>query len=317
VESLELGMGEVVDLMELCMAEYGAGRTAMPVSAAFSPGGDTFFHAMPAAVPAANAAGAKWFGSAPSNTRRGLPTTTGVFVLNAPESGVPLAIMDAAWLTMMRSSAISAVGARRLARPESAVLAIVGAGAQGRGHLLALSHVLPRLREVRVYDAREEATTRYCREMGPLFHGAIEPVSSPRQAIEGADVVVTATATVREPKPFVQDEWVKPGCFAIPMEMDCAWGETLWRLDRVLVDDRRQLTRIAAGEFAIHSFKRGLPPIAGELGDVVAGRVPARQNKQERIALVSAGMGIEDVVVGRRLFELAVYRGVGQRLRLM
>lgn len=312
--ALGLGMREVIAVVEGVLREHREGQAEMPPKPGIHPLPKTFIHAMPAYLPRLGAAGLKWIGCFPDNPRRGLEQTTGVLVMNDPETGVPTAIMDAAWITAVRTAAVTAIGARHLARHDSRTLGIVGAGVQGRYHLVALAEVLPELREVRVADKRGEAIDAFLRDMQPsLPHLRLTPAASVEEAVRGSDVVVTATMFYL-PSPLVRAEWFEPGCFAAPLEADYAWEPAAVKLADKLVTDDAEQTRY----FAAHGcFPEGLPPLHAELGEIVCGAKPGRERPEERIMSICLGLAIEDVAVGLRLRHLAQERGIGRRLPLM
>ena len=127
-----LGMADVIEALEVAFREKGEGRVEMPPKPGIHPiNEDNFIHAMPAYIPGMGSAGVKWVAGYPENYRRGLPYITGLLILNDPETGLPLSVMDCVWITAMRTGAATAVAARRLARPDSATVGILGAGVQG------------------------------------------------------------------------------------------------------------------------------------------------------------------------------------------
>src|SRR5512135_2021668 len=109
VESVDLSMKEIIDLLEKAFLEKGNGRVEMPPKIGIHTMPDAFIHAMPAAIAGQNAAGMKWVGGYPDNGKRGLPYITGLLVLNDPETGVPIALMDCTWITAQRTGAATAV----------------------------------------------------------------------------------------------------------------------------------------------------------------------------------------------------------------
>ena len=154
---------------------------------------DSFIHAMPAYVKDPEVAGLKWVSGYPSNTAKGLPYITGLLVLNDPETGVPLAVMDCAWITAMRTGASAGICARYLARGDSEVAAIVGCGVQARTSVMALVEELPALREVRCHDLLAAATEAFIAEMAAAFPAlSFVRCGSAADAVRPADVAVTA-----------------------------------------------------------------------------------------------------------------------------
>lgn len=313
ITALDTGMPDVIRIVEAALREQGEGRVEMPPKPGIHPLPQTFIHAMPAYLPRLGAAGMKWIACFPENTRRGLEQTTGVLVMNDPETGAPIAIMDAAWITAVRTAAITAIGAKHLARQDSRTLGIVGAGVQGRYNLLALAEVLPELREVRIADKRQEAVEGFIKEPRPHFPDIrVEPAASPETAVRGSDVVVTATMFYLT-RPLVKAEWFDPGCFAAPLEADYAWEPAAVRLADKLVTDDAEQTRY----FAAHGcFPEGMPPLYSELAEIVCGQKPGREKSDERIISICLGMALEDVALGHYITDLAQSRWIGRRLPL-
>jgi len=139
VEDVDLSMAEIIKTLEVAFREKAEGRVEMPPKPGIHPGGgDNFIHAMPAYIPALKSAGMKWVSGFPANTRRGLPYVSGLLILNDPDTGLPLAVMDCGWITGIRTGAATAVAAKHLARPESATVGILACGVQGRTNLAAL-----------------------------------------------------------------------------------------------------------------------------------------------------------------------------------
>src|SRR6202795_3593918 len=161
-------MAEIIAALEEMFREKAEGRVEMPPKIGIHTMPDTmpdaFIHAMPASIPARKAAGMKWVGGYPDNSKRGLPYVTGLLILNDPETGVPVALMDCIWITAQRTGAATAVAAKYLARPDSTTVGILGCGVQGRSNLEALKTAFP-LRKVFAYDTHPDRATSYAKEM--------------------------------------------------------------------------------------------------------------------------------------------------------
>lgn len=168
VEAVGLTMAEVIEAVESMFHEKGEGRVEMPPKPGIHTQPDAFIHAMPAYIPAFHSAGIKWVSGYPGNQQKGLPYITGLLILNDPETGIPLSVMDCTWITAMRTGAASAVAAKYLARPDAQTLGVLGCGVQGRSNLQALREVLP-LRRVYAYDTHADTLKRYVREMAERF----------------------------------------------------------------------------------------------------------------------------------------------------
>lgn len=261
-------------------------------------------------------AGIKWIPSKPENPKRfGLPRASALIILNDPETGLPLAVMDGTVISAMRTGAATGVAAKYLARPDSEIIGLVGAGVQGRTQLMALRQMLKGVREARIYDLDREKATRFAREMGERLSLHIKPVTSPKEAIVGADAFVTATVgTV----PYVEETWIEEGVFHAEISFWDTKPEMLRDYDKIVVDDWSQV-RHHGVDVSFRAVTAGIisaTAIYGELGEIVCGKKPGRQTDKERILFNPIGMSINDIAEAYRVYRSAVERGIGQRLKL-
>jgi alanine dehydrogenase len=222
VEAVQLPMREIIDALEAMFLEKAAGRVEMPPKPGIHPRPEAFIHAMPAYIPGLNAAGLKWVSGYPGNQTKGLPYITGLLILNDPETGVPLAVMDGTWITSQRTGAASAVAAKYLARPDSATVGIVACGVQGRSNLEALA-CLFRITQVKAYDLDPEVARRYAQEMGERLRLDIAPVRTLSEAVKELDIVVTSGPILKNPTPLIEAGWLAPGSFASLVDFDSYW----------------------------------------------------------------------------------------------
>ncbi|MCD6507092.1 ornithine cyclodeaminase family protein [Candidatus Poribacteria bacterium] len=312
VERVGMSMAEIIDAVEEAFLEKGRGRVEMPPKPGIHPRKDAFIHAMPAYIPSLEAAGIKWVSGYPENHKRGLPYITGLIILNDPETGVPMAVMDASWITAMRTGAATAVAAKYLARKSPKAVAIIGCGVQGRTNLEALKVVFPSIETVYVHDILPEAMERYADEMSERFGVEVIKCAEPEDAVRDADIVVTATPILKEPQPVIRAEWLKPGVFACPLDFDSYFKpEAFSAMDRLYTDDlEQQRYYVSVGYF------KQVPEPHGDLGEVVAGSKPARQSDDERIMSINLGLAIEDMATAIRIYHRATEMGIGQRLEL-
>src|SRR5512136_2940279 len=210
VASLGVTMAEVIAALEVAFRELGEGRVEMPPKPGVHSQPDAFIHAMPAYIPALHAIGMKWVSGYPGNQAKGLPYISGLLILNDDETGMPLAVMDCTWITGMRTGAATAVAARRLARPESETVGILGCGVQGRTNLEAL-HTLFSVKRVLAYDRRPESAAHYAMEMRERLGLEVTVVTDPRQAVTGCDMVVTAGPILKHPHATIKKGWLDEG----------------------------------------------------------------------------------------------------------
>jgi len=317
VEAAGVTMAEIIDRLVVAFREKGQGRTEMPPKPGIHPGppgNDNFIHAMPALVTALGAAGVKWVSGFPGNPARGLPYIAGLLILNDPETGLPLAVMDATWITAMRTGAATAVAVRRLAREDAAVLGILGCGVQARTNLEAVRIVLPGLREVRAYDIHPERTRGYAEQEGSRYPGLrIVACESAREAVRGSDIVVSAGPIRRHPQPAIEAGWFAEGTLGVPLDYDSYWTrEAMRAADRFYTDDTAQLLHTRQGGV----YFQGIPEVYADLGEVEAGARDGRRHPRERLLCMNLGIALEDMATAPLVLERAAAQGLGTRLRL-
>ena len=315
VKGLDVSMREVLDAVDLGFAAKGRGATEMPPKPGIHTRPDCFIHAMPAYVQELEVAGLKWVSGYPPNPARGLPYISGLLVLNDCETGVPLAVMDCAWITAMRTGASAGISARYLARAGSDTVAIVGCGVQARTSLEALVEELPALAEVRCYDLFPEAAQHFVTDMAARFP-ALHFVccASAPEAVRPADVAVTAVPIVVDPAPDLDAGMLKRGGLAVSLDYDSAWTSAAMReCDKFCSDDVGQLR--ATKEHGV--YFAGIPAtISADLGELAAGLKPGRENDGERIFSMNMGIAVDDMVTAKVLYARALERGAGVRLPL-
>lgn len=311
VERVALDMPAIVALLETAFREKAEGRVEMPPKPSLHPGGDAFLNAMPAFIGGMGSAGIKWVGGSPGNAARGLPYITGLIILNDPVTLLPIAVMDGAWITAQRTAAASAFSAKHLARPESEVLGILGCGAQGRSHVEALSAAFP-LTRIQAFDVSPDIQRRFVEEMEERTGLEIVGADTPRKAMAGSDIVVTAGPLLKHPRPTADTGWLEPGGFASAVDYDAYWTRAaLAEMDKVATDDLPQWRHMRSmGYFG------GMAEPYADLGEIVTGRKPGREGDGERILAMNLGLALDDVVVAVEVCRRAAARGIGVRLPL-
>ena len=312
VVSVGVTMAEIINLLETAFREKGEGRVEMPPKPGIHPGqGDNFIHAMPAYIPAMNSAGIKWVSGFPDNHKRGLPYITGLLILNDPETGLPISVMDCEWITAMRTAAATAVAALWLARPESSVLGILGCGVQGRTHTEALDVIFP-VERVMAYDARPEAARSFADEISSQFDFEVEVVETPQEAVTGCDLVVTAGPILKTPHATIQAGWFEVGAFASLVDFDSYWHPAaIHEADKFCTDDVPQLEH-----YRQVGYFKDIPPIYADLGELVAGKKPGRESQDERTMACNLGLAMDDMAVAPAIYQRAVEQGIGTWLPL-
>ncbi len=311
VEGLGLPMSDIISALEEMFREKGEGRVEMPPKPGIHPRPDSFIHAMPAHIPALNAAGMKWVSGYPENPKKGLPYISGLIVLNDPETGLPRTVMDCTWITAKRTGAATAVAAKYLARTDSKVIGILGCGVQGRSNLEALRVLFP-IRQVLAYDVNPEVRARYIKEMEAKFGLEVIPADEPRQAVAGCDIVVTAGPILKIPHATVKPGWLENGAFASLVDFDSYWDRAALReVDKFCTDDIPQLEY-----YQSLGYFQNIPPIYADLGELVSGQKPGRERAKERTIACNLGLALDDMATAPLVYKLALQRGVGTWLPL-
>jgi ornithine cyclodeaminase/alanine dehydrogenase len=311
VASVGLTMPEIIAALEAMFLEKGEGRVEMPPKIGIHTMPDAFIHAMPAAIPSQKAAGMKWVGGYPENSKRGLPYITGLLILNDAESGVPIALMDCTWITAQRTGAATAVAAKYLARPESASIGVLGCGVQGRSNLEALETIFS-LKKLYAYDTHPDRASRYAQEMGAQYGFEAAAVSDAREAVIQSDIVVTAGPILRKPHATIQPGWLARGAFASLVDFDSYWHpDALREADKFTTDDVPQLHH-----YRDIGYFQNIPPIYAELGELVTGRKPGRQSDSERTIACNLGLALDDLAVAPLIYERAREKAIGSWLSL-
>jgi ornithine cyclodeaminase/alanine dehydrogenase-like protein (mu-crystallin family) len=306
-----LGMAEITTALEHVFREKGEGRVEMPPKIGIHTMPDAFLHAMPAAIPGQKAAGMKWVGGYPDNGQRGLPYITGLLILNDPETGVPVALMDCTWITAQRTGAATAVAAKYLARAESESVGILGCGVQGRSNLEALKLLFP-LKKVYAYDKQADCAVRYAKEMSEQFGIEAVPVADPKEAVVRSDMVVTAGPILRVPHATIQRGWLSEGAFASLVDFDSYWHPSaLHEADKFCTDDVPQLHH-----YRDLGYFQDIPAIHADLGELVTGRKAGRERPEERTMACNLGLALEDMAVAPLIYERALEKGIGTWLPL-
>jgi ornithine cyclodeaminase/alanine dehydrogenase-like protein (mu-crystallin family) len=283
-----LQMADLIPAMEKALIDFSAGKVTQPLRSVIKvdpPGG--FLGLMPASTP--EGLGLKAVTFYPSNAERGIPTHMATVFLVDPQTGMPLAIMDGRLITEMRTAAVSAAATKLLASPGAKILAILGSGVQARSHAKALG-LVRQLEEIRVWSPTKEHAKRFAEEIGGTAVSAEE-------AVRGADLVVTATSSKT---PVLKGSWLKPGCHVNVIGA----SRPDWRelddeaMANVLFVDSREGALKESGDVILSGAK-----IYAELGEALAGKVPARAN--ETTIFKSLGMAVEDIAAAMLVYQSA------------
>jgi alanine dehydrogenase len=289
---------EQLDLVEETYRALAAGRVELPPKPGVHPRTDSFLHAMPAYLRDEDVVALKWVAGYPANKERGLPYITGLIVLNDPETGLPLAIMDGAEITAARTAAASGVCVRRFAPEGWQEAAILGCGEQGRFHAQILTALNPDVR-IRAYDPHPERVA--------ALPGRVHAAPGPREAVEGAEVVVTAGPIVENPSPTLRPEHLGERWLALPIDFDFYVGaQAVAAADLFLADDVGQFEYYRGlGHF------EGWPEPAGSVGEGLGA-----DGSPRRVVCCNLGIGALDAAFASVVLGRAHAEGAGTELVL-
>jgi alanine dehydrogenase len=301
LEALGITADEVVDVLDDAFAQKAKGLVQNPPKPAVRPRPGAFINAMPAYLGGSDRAGIKWVSGYETNRARGLPYIHGVFILTDAETGAPMALMDGGWITEVRTAGVSGVVLRHVPdRPR--VVALVGAGVQGRRHLELVIHLRPEVETVQAFDRDPSAAASLLRLAGDRPTLA---ASSAADAIRGADLVIT---TVTAPIDVRLDaEETADDAVLLPVDYDDAMSAHSANASSLyVVDDLDQYRSVADLHFA------GFREPDAELAQVVAGEVIVPTTG--RRTFLNMGIAMDDVALGGLLFDRAQAQGVGRTI---
>jgi len=304
-----LSMNEVLNVVGNAFKLKAQGKAIMPPKLYLDvPEYQGDFRAMPAYIN--GSAGLKWVSVYPNNRRQNLPSVMATIILCEPKNGCPLAIMDGTYITAMRTGAAGGVAVKYLARSDSSIVGMVGAGTQAETQLLAISEVLPKIDEVKVFDKQKDVSLRYVQKMGAKLNINIRLAETIREAAE-ADIVVTTTPSR---KPIVEKEYIRPGTHINAIGAD-AKGKQELEADllkgaKIIVDDIEQASH--SGEINV-PLSEGLievNDVYGTLGEIIASMKKGRENDEDITVFDSTGLAILDIICAKLTYEKAKERGI-------
>lgn len=302
-------MERAMAVVEDVMLAYANGRVLYPDKTVqiFDEAVQSRINILPATLLDKGVCGAKWISVFPENPRRfGTQNQSAVVLLSSLETGYPIALIEAMLCSAVRTAAVSAVGAKYLARPDSAEIGFIGAGEMAKMHLAGLKTALPGLRVCRVSSRTEAREQEFIRELAPLFPDMefIPCRGDYEKAATGADVIVTA---ISGQAPVLRGAWCKPGAFYTHVG---GWeddDETVFRADKIVCDNWHHL-RSRGSPTLTRLYQAGKlhdSDIHGDLPDVVAGRIPGRERPEEFIYFNAVGLSYVDVALGWDFYQRA------------
>jgi ornithine cyclodeaminase/alanine dehydrogenase-like protein (mu-crystallin family) len=307
-----LPMAACIELMRTTMIAVSEGRATIPPRTV-TPVSNGLLGVMPGHLAEPDCFGVKLLSLFPGNHAAGLSSHLGLVLLFEPEHGRPVALLDAAELTAIRTAAVSGLATQLLAREDAGDLAILGSGEQARSHLEAMLAVRT-IRSVRVWSRNTAHAADFAEEQGKRHGLDIEPVASAEQAVRAADLICTVTAS---PDPVLHGDWIAPGVHlnivgasriaAAEVDIDAVVRSRFYV-------DFRQSAWLEAGELrrAIDAGAVTRDHVLGEIGEVANGAVAGRTSPADITLFKSLGVSAEDLASAHYVLGRAEAEGVGQ-----
>ena len=318
VERLALTDQEILDGVEAGLRAQGLGQTVIEprVHLEPDPAFRGHFNVLRGYVAPMNLAGVKIVGDYIDNYKHGLPSEMALLNLFDPRSGMPVAILDAAGITDMRTGAVTAIGAKHLARKNSRVLGHVGARGTAYWNVRLLDRLF-QFAEIRVHSRRKESRDAFAAQLSKDLGKPVLATEDWQSCVEGADIVVEASR-LEKPTPLLKTEWIKPGALVVPYGTMSAVELSLTDImSKIVVDDWGQCRTGKLGALRAHieAGKLTENTLHGELAEVVVGKKTGRERDDETILLWHRGLSLSDIALGNAMLEKAKRMGIGQRLR--
>ena len=318
IDALALTDAEILAAVESGLAAQGNGQTVIEPRVHLEP--DPAFHGhfnvLRGYVAPLDAAGVKIVGDFVDNYLHGLPSEFGLLNLFDPRTGMPRAILDATVITDMRTGAVTALGARHLARRGSQILGHIGARGTAYWNVRLLDHLFD-FDEIRVHSRRPESREGFAQKLSADLGKPVRAVDDWRSCVEGADIVVEASR-LSEPTPLLKTAWIKPGALVVPYGTMSAVELSLTDImTKIVVDDWGQCKSGKFGSLRAHveTGRLSEATLHAELGQIVAGLKPGRESEDETILFWHRGLSLSDIALGSAMLAKARANGIGQRLR--
>ena len=302
---------ETLGLVHKTLIAHGKGEYEMPAKIGVHPHKEVFYHAMPAYVPELKACGMKWIGCYPQNPMKyGLPQTSSLLTLNEIMTGYPMSVMDGAWITAMRTPAVTVIAAAAL-HPDAETFGMFGCGVQGIEHVRFVVKTLKKLKKIYIYDTRPEAMDNLIDQVRGDVDVEIVKAKGPKEVAENCQVMSSATIILLEPIAAVKDEWISAGQTILPCDLNTFWDPKIQkRADKYIVDSSEEHELFADMGY----FPDGMPAITCQTGEVIAGIAKGRESDNELIVCSNIGMSVFDVALAQFIFNKALDMGLGVRL---
>lgn len=298
LRALGLDQTQIVDAVEQALKDQASGRIWTSPKATLSPGDQRYMMTTLSASDTPAVSVVKVVSVSPKNPAAGRPAINGTIMLHDSQTGMLVAVLDANWITAVRTAGLSGVVARKLANPQSVSVAFVGAGVQARSHLDCFAQLFP-LERISVFGRGQrniDLLSAHAQEMGLQ----VDVCDTAQAALQDADLVVTSVTATTLDAPFLDANWLKPGAFATITDTGAPWRQdALGALDRIVIDDLAQET----------AMKKKMVPadlITTDLNGLMSGALREGFVPQSRTAFVFRGIAIGDFAIAALAYQSAL-----------
>lgn len=319
IEAAALTDGEILAAIEASLAMQGRGETVVEPRTHLEPrsGAAGHFNVLRGWIGGElGLAGVKVIGDFVDNYQLDLPSELGLLSLFDPATGAPVAVLDASWITEVRTGAVTAVGASYLARPGARTLGHIGARGTAYWNVRLLDSLFD-FGTIRVHSRRPGSQADFARRLSRDLGKEVVATADWQSCVQDADIVVEASR-LAAPEPLLRTEWIKPGALVIPYGTMSAVELSLTDImSKIVVDDWGQCATGKFGALRAHVEAGQLTRevLHAELGEIVAGLRPGRESDQETILFWHRGLSLSDIALGHALLAKARAAGAGQQLR--
>jgi ornithine cyclodeaminase len=319
IDALSLSDDEILSAVESGLHAQGSGTTVIEPRVHLIPESSAHghFNVLRGVVKPLGFAGVKVVGDFVNNFQLGLPSEMAILNLFDPTTGMPKAILDATAITDMRTGAMTALGAKHLARKNSRVLGHVGARGTAYWNVRLLDHLFD-FDEIRVHSKRPESRDAFAAKLSADLGKKVVATETWEDCLKGADILVEASR-LPAPEPLFKTAWIRRGAFVVPYGTMSAVELSLTDImDKMVVDDWGQCRKgLPFGALRAHVDSDRLTEdnLHAELGQIVAGRKPGRESDDETILFWHRGLSLSDIALGAALLDKAARQGRGQTLR--
>lgn len=313
VMKTNITMKEVLDTLEDVYRVKAGTNYELPSKIGVHPYKVNYVHAMPCWGAEWDTVGIKWGAGYGGNPKRGLPFINALIVLNDVETGVPYCVMDANWITAIRTGGKSGFSAKHFARKNSTTVAMMACGAQARQALHAMVAACPNLTTFKCWDFYPEAGDRFVAEMKACYpHLNIFRCETPKEAVVDADIVHSAAPSGPLDISVIEKDWLKPGVTSLTMDIDILWkeGSVEGVFHKYFTDEVKQFYYFRDDRHEV----RVIPEVPVEYGPVITGEIPGRENDDENIFVINIGNMLDDTPIAREVYERAMKMGIGTKL---